>query len=283
MRPKDVSPGGLGASKAQSLVPHWLQGGFLLWGPPLGASNNLGETLRGLGCWSLPLVDGLCLGCPWGLGAPHPGSPVVLGPQWWQQPLVEPSPCPSILWHHPGIGCLPKVMVGTVEGPPDHPGLGCVGMCHDGGSQPAPTTPTHPCPPNPPQWARVWSGHKTHPIQSPQFWGGGMIPHPHPTQAASPQGLHPPGHAGGGPGSAPLRAAQRGGRRLPTCLPLAVVFPPELQLCLGFAVIWPGARLGQGRHSLPDAAPLPAGRKGLRVGGCQRVPPMGLGEQGGRF
>lgn len=190
---------------------------------------------------------------------------------------------PSILPQHPGTGVRRLLwwgLWGTPEGPLRiTPQRGRVGRCwvapRWGGSQPAPTALAQPCSPqNSPLWVRVSLGCEAQPSRSPPILGR-MVPRPDPARAGALGGLHPEGCPGGGWGVAPLRTAQRLGCRLPTCLPLTVVFPPELQICLGFAVIWPGALLGRAGTAFRMRLCCQAGG---RAG--TRDPHLGLGVQG---
>lgn len=107
---------------------------------------------------------------------------------------------------------------------------------------------------------------------------GGTVPRPDPARTRAQGGCAPVGCPGGTLRRAPLRPSQLWGRRLPTCLPLRVVFPPELQICLGFAVIWPGERLG--RPAQPAGCGPAAGESGGCGWGAQEGPPLGLGVLG---
>lgn len=131
--------------------------------------------------------------------------------------------------------------------------------------------------PNSPPWVRVWLGCEAQPSQSPLVLGS-TVPRPDPARTGAQGGSLPVGCPGGRLRRAPLRPSQLWGRRLPTCLPLAVVFPPELQICLGFAVIWPGARLG--RPAQPaGCGPAAGGSRGCGWG-AEPGPPLGLGVLG---
>lgn len=93
-------------------------------------------------------------------------------------------------------------------------------------------------------------------------------------------GSVPSGASWGGRGAALLWPARCWGCRLPTCLPLTVVFPPEFQICLGFAVIWPGARLGRAGTACRMQPRCRVGGRAERGGLPAGSPLRGFGVQG---
>lgn len=205
------------------------------------------------------------------------GIGTTLLPWHRQCPLDVPKPCPSVhrsaaSWHCCGV--LAQLTVGMVPCTGgtrglSHSGTGLrgVGICSGEGFHPQHS----PGPPN------SLPGCKAQPSQASLFLGS-TVPQPDPARASAQSGFVPVGCPGGRLRRAPLRPSQLWGRWLPTCLPLTVVFPPELQICLGFAVIWPGARLG--RPALPAGCGPAAGGSGGCGRGAEPGPPLGLGVLG---
>lgn len=220
-----------------------------------------------------------CAGSAWlGVRVPYPGSPAVVGPSPchghgdWRKltaapDRVRPSVCPSAAARHWLFARHSlKLMVGT-------PGLACSGAglevqgvlrwgCHSQHPQP--------CHPKLPAVGKGLAEVQISAQPEPLTFGT-----EDPMARSCPSrrfgGSAPSGVSWGGWGAALL---QSWGRQLPTCLPLRVVFPPEFQICLGFAVIWLGTCVGRAGTA---CRMRPRGRAGAGRA-ASRVPHSGLGE-----
>lgn len=244
--------------------------------------NDQGGTLRALGHIGR-------MGCAHlGLGAPHPGSPVVLGPSSCPGPGGRRTPatapglspdrvCLSVRpsaasWHccqvlAPTHGGDCGTRLGDPWVTPQQGWAGRFwGVPGGGGSEPAPIAPAQPCPPRLTAAGEGPAGAQPEP---PVFGEDGPTAGSCLSRHPGRGGSAPSGVSWGGWGAAPLRPAPLMGLPPAHLPPINGCFSSRAPDLPGICCNLAGSAPWPGRHSLPDAAPLSGGRKG-----CESGPPL---------